>query len=141
MTTPTEQSIRKACEEAGVPYASEHVPFAHPAILALARRIEAEAVACSVCGIANQNHWIHSGPFDEQCHDYATPQPDRVKELEARATAAEAKVEEQEAELRTLRAERDAALTKLAAIGPYMKVDPAALVPQSGGLAYKEPNA
>ncbi len=41
----------------------------------------------------------------------------RLLELEARATAAEAKVAQQEAELRTLRAERDAALAEGVAMG------------------------
>jgi hypothetical protein len=48
MTTPTEQSIRKACDEAGVPYVSflSYIPgdYLYEAILALARRIEAEGV-------------------------------------------------------------------------------------------------
>ena len=48
MTQPSEQSIRKACEEIGVEYIhylrTTDQSLARLAILALARRIEAEAV-------------------------------------------------------------------------------------------------
>jgi hypothetical protein len=48
MTTPSEQSIRKACEEIGVEYIhylrTTDRGLSRLAILALARRIEAEAV-------------------------------------------------------------------------------------------------
>ncbi len=55
MTTPTEQSIRKACEEAGVPYVLYNLALSSPVntafrqtLLALARRIEAEREAVPV---------------------------------------------------------------------------------------------
>lgn len=47
----------------------------------------AEPVACEVCGVKNPNHWLHLGPFNEQCHDYSPathPQPsseDRTGQL------------------------------------------------------------
>jgi hypothetical protein len=83
MTTPTEQSIRKACEEAGVDDV-DHMLWAISVIpddtrarllLALARRIEADAVPVWV------EYTSRLEVMETDCLDW-----------KARATAAEAKV-------------------------------------------------
>jgi hypothetical protein len=60
MSHPTEQSIRKACEEAGVVYQPPErrgwTVVTERAILALARRIEAEAVPVA---------WLYEGSLRE----------------------------------------------------------------------------
>jgi len=89
MTTPTEQSIRKACEEAGVPYLSflSYRPgdYLKNAIVELARRIEAEAVpVAGLYGVPKLSSGSVKAGDAGQLFNAATPQPDRVAELEAR---------------------------------------------------------
>jgi len=96
MTTPTEQSIRKAFKEAGLEYFEgwrrQYSPASVYLVLALARRIEDDGVPVAVIGKDYSLLWASQDTIKAIVDRtgigvgsflYAHPQPDRVKELEA----------------------------------------------------------